>query len=1081
MSSFVYNTIRINNRLDVLSNGKLITNNKGDILVDDGTKTSALSVGTNGHALIANSSTSEGIEWRALVASDVTDFDTEVSNNSSVAANISHVGANSGVHGITGNIVGTTDTQTLTNKTVTDNTFLIQDNSDNTKKLQFELSGITTSTTRTLTVPDNNITLVGTDNTQTLSNKTLTLPKINDSSTDNVYNLAVNELTTDRTITLPLLTDNDTFVFEAHSQTLTNKTINADNNSISNIDNTNIKSGAAIDASKIANGTISNTEFQYLNGLSSTAVGISDTQTLTNKTFTDNSFYLQDDGDNSKKVQFDLSNITTSTIRTLTVPDSTSTLVGTNTTQTLTNKTFGDDLNLNSNKITNLATPIGGTDAVNKDYVDNVAAGLDVKESVKLASKVDLDSNSSISGSITYNSTTGNNSRGQIVATLGVSDIFTMDGDNLSSSDNGARLLLKDQIIAAQNGIWILNISGTVLTLDRASDFDADNKVTSGAFTFIEEGTQGDCGFVLSTDNPIIVGGVSGTALIFTQFSGTGQITAGTGMTKSGNILNVIGSTTIIANADSLEVNSSDTSNQVLLSSGTEGTTSTFGALPLGNSNSITGILSITNGGTNASSFGAGSRIIATNSGNSALETTSLDPSNIVTLSGMETLTNKTFNDDTFYIQDNGDSTKKLQFQLSGITTGNTRTLTIPDITDTIVGLTATQTITNKTINADNNTITNIDNNEIKAGAAIDATKIADGTISNVEFQYLDGIGSSVVGISDTQTLTNKTFTDNLTYFQDNLDTSKKLQFQLSNITTSNTRVLTVPDANGTIVCLTIAQTLTNKTIDADSNIITNIDNADIKSGAAIDASKIADGSISNTEFQYLDGISSSVVGISDTQTLTNKTLTSAKIDTGLNDTNGNEVIKITAIGSAVNEITIINAATGNGPTISATGNDTNIDLNLTPKGSGNIILDGHKWPTSDGSSDQVLKTDGAGNISFANAAVLNIDTITTTDATITTISTISTSNDTVYLVESRIVARRTDAGTEGATFCIKGSFRNDGGTLTKLGDDLKYSPDTTNWTVVINTSGTDIIVQVTGEASKTVNWKGGYRSTTVS
>ena len=57
----------------------------------------------------------------------------------------------------------------------------------------------------------------------------------------------------------------------------------------------------------------------------------------------------------------------------------------------------------------------------------------------------------------------------------------------------------------------------------------------------------------------------------------------------------------------------------------------------------------------------------------------------------------------------------------------------------------------------------------------------------------------------------------------------------------------------------TATQTLTGKTIDADSNTITNIENADIKAGAAIDASKIADGSVSNTEFQYLDGVTSAI------------------------------------------------------------------------------------------------------------------------------------------------------------------------------------------------------------------------------
>jgi hypothetical protein len=70
------------------------------------------------------------------------------------------------------------------------------------------------------------------------------------------------------------------------------------------------------------------------------------------------------------------------------------------------------------------------------------------------------------------------------------------------------------------------------------------------------------------------------------------------------------------------------------------------------------------------------------------------------------------------------------------------------------------------------------------------------------------------------------------------------------------------------------------------------------------------------------------------TQTLTNKTLTSPKIGTSILDTNGNELALLTATSSAVNEITLANAATGNGPIISSTG-ETNVDLNLNPKGTG--------------------------------------------------------------------------------------------------------------------------------------------------
>jgi hypothetical protein len=75
-------------------------------------------------------------------------------------------------------------------------------------------------------------------------------------------------------------------------------------------------------------------------------------------------------------------------------------------------------------------------------------------------------------------------------------------------------------------------------------------------------------------------------------------------------------------------------------------------------------------------------------------------------------------------------------------------------------------------------------------------------------------------------------------------------------------------------------------------------------------------------------------VTLTGTQTLTNKTLTSPAIGTSILDTNGNELALLTATSSAVNEITLANAATGNGPIISSTG-ETNVDLNLNPKGSG--------------------------------------------------------------------------------------------------------------------------------------------------
>ena len=78
-------------------------------------------------------------------------------------------------------------------------------------------------------------------------------------------------------------------------------------------------------------------------------------------------------------------------------------------------------------------------------------------------------------------------------------------------------------------------------------------------------------------------------------------------------------------------------------------------------------------------------------------------------------------------------------------------------------------------------------------------------------------------------------------------------------------------------------------------------------------------------------------VTLTGTQTLTNKTLTSPAIGTSILDTNGNELFLLTATGSAINELTLANAAAGNDPSFAATGGDTNIGMELKTKGSGVI------------------------------------------------------------------------------------------------------------------------------------------------
>ena len=164
---------------------------------------------------------------------------------------------------------------------------------------------------------------------------------------------------------------------------------------------------------------------------------------------------------------------------------------------------------------------------VTKGYVDAVKQSLDIKDSVRVAS-------------------TGN-----VSLTSGSSDLEagdTIDGVTLVAGD---RVLLKNQSTASENGIYVAVASGG--TPARSDDANASAEVTSGMFVWVEEGTSnGDQGYVLTTNNVITL---NTTNLTFTQFSGAGQITAGNGLTKSGNTINVVpDNVTLSVTADEIKL-----------------------------------------------------------------------------------------------------------------------------------------------------------------------------------------------------------------------------------------------------------------------------------------------------------------------------------------------------------------------------------------------------------------------------------------------------------------------------------------------------------------------------------------------
>jgi hypothetical protein len=190
-------------------------------------------------------------------------------------------------------------------------------------------------------------------------------------------------------------------------------------------------------------------------------------------------------------------------------------------TSTFNNVTISGSLDMDagtSATITGLANPVNDSDAANKGYVDALAQGIDAKASCVVAT----------------------------TANITLSGTQTIDGIAVSVGD---RVLVKDQSTASQNGIYLCASS----TWTRTTDANTWDELVA-AFTFIEKGTtQANNGYI----STITAGGTLGTtAVTFAQFSGAGQITAGAGLTKTGNTIDVgtASSSRIVVNSDNIDL-----------------------------------------------------------------------------------------------------------------------------------------------------------------------------------------------------------------------------------------------------------------------------------------------------------------------------------------------------------------------------------------------------------------------------------------------------------------------------------------------------------------------------------------------
>lgn len=235
-----------------------------------------------------------------------------------------------------------------------------------------------------------------------------------------------------------------------------------------------------------------------------------------------------------------------------------------------------------SNGQAKFGTPTADDHAATKAYVDAARSGLDVKASVRAATTAPINLANQLEAGDTLDT-----------------DVTLVAGD---------RVLVKNQSTASENGIYVVQASGAAV---RATDFDSNAEVTPGAFTFVEEGTtNADSGWVLTTNGTINVGV---TGLTWALFSVAGTILAGDGLTKTGNTLNVVGTTNRIdVSADAVDIASTYVGQSSITTLGTI-TTGTWNGTDV----------AVTAGGTGSSTESGARTNLASASGEASGRTTS--------------------------------------------------------------------------------------------------------------------------------------------------------------------------------------------------------------------------------------------------------------------------------------------------------------------------------------------------------------------------------------------------------------------------------------------------------------------------